>query len=68
MGFSVNRPDRGTSPELERVRQYSAKHCAMSPALSEFQCGDYGTGLVYQPEPEGRRLTSAIISTPLRSE
>ena len=68
MGFSVNCPDRGTNPELERVRQYSAKHCAMSPALSECQCGDYGTGLVYQPKPEGRLLTSAIISTPLRSE
>ena len=50
------------------VSESSANHCAMSPALCECQCGDYGTGLVYQHKPEGRRLTSAIISTPLWSE
>ena len=32
----------------------------LPPALSECQSEDYGTGLVHQPKPEGRRLTSAL--------
>ena len=50
------------------VSDSSTNHCAMSPALCECQCGDYDSGLVHQHKPEGRRLTSAIISTPLWSE
>ena len=47
------------------VSDSSTNHCAMSPALCECQCGDYDSGLVHQHKPEGRRLTIAIISTPL---
>ena len=74
-GSGANHYPRAPAPVETRERSpnssvsdSSANHCAMSPALCECQCGDYDSGLVHQHKPEGRRLTSAIISTPLWSE